>query len=109
MLEYELQLTIFAGRPFTVNWLKLEDVEAIEWKAEWYEGIDLRSSPPEKLEQFLGVALKGILIGINRGAYAVSDEWNRLLQTTSSLRLRTSLGRCGEGNSNSPCAEIAVC
>lgn len=79
MLEYELQLTIFAGRPFTVNWLKLEDVEAIEWKAEWYEGIDLRSSPPEKLEQFLGVALKGILIGINRGAYAVSDEWNRLL------------------------------
>ena len=27
----------------------------------------------------MGVALKSILIGMHRGAYDVTDEWNRLL------------------------------
>ncbi|KAI0383591.1 NAD(P)-binding protein [Hypomontagnella monticulosa] len=74
-----LRIAESIGRPFTVNWLKKEDVEAIEWKSEWYEGIDLRNAPPERFQQFMSVAVQGILIGISRGAYDVSNEWNKLL------------------------------
>lgn len=74
-----MPLTIATGRPFTVDWLKLEDVSAEERTMERFANFDLHTSPPEEVAAFLNMALKGILLGISRGAYAVTDEWNKIL------------------------------
>ena len=34
--------------------------------------------PKEKVEEMSKVFLGGFLLGINAGAYTVSDEWNKL-------------------------------
>ncbi|EMR63904.1 putative -like family protein [Eutypa lata UCREL1] len=68
------------GKPFTIEWLKLEEAEADVHNAkDLANAVDLHAASPEQVQAFLGVALKSILIGMHRGAYDVTDEWNRLL------------------------------
>ena len=68
------------GKPFTIEWLKLEEAEADVHNAkDLASAVDLHAASPEQVQAFLGVALKSILIGMHRGAYDVTDEWNRLL------------------------------
>ncbi|XXG99747.1 hypothetical protein Hte_006088 [Hypoxylon texense] len=74
-----LQIGEAIGRPFTVDWLKLEDIEAEERNMDRFANFDLHASPPEEVQAFLDMALKGILLGISRGAYDVTDEWNKIL------------------------------
>ncbi|KAI0890461.1 NAD(P)-binding protein [Annulohypoxylon maeteangense] len=76
-----LKLGESIGRPFTVKWLKLEDLEA---KAKGVppamnESFDIHNSAPEDVEAFLEYATESLLQGIHRGAYDVTDEWNKLL------------------------------
>lgn len=78
-LGLELPLTIFAGRPFTVEWLKKEDIEAEKQNPETFAKFELHTASPEEFQKFLKFALQGILIGISRGAYDVTDEWNKIL------------------------------
>ncbi|KAI1759948.1 NAD(P)-binding protein [Hypoxylon sp. FL1150] len=74
-----LRLGEAIGRPFTVDWLKLEDIEAEERNMERFANLDLHSSTPEEVKAFLDMAIKGCLLGVSRGAYAVTDEWNKIL------------------------------
>ncbi|KAI1461939.1 NAD(P)-binding protein [Annulohypoxylon moriforme] len=76
-----LKLGESIGRPFTVKWHKLADLEA-ESKMEAPpidENFDLHTAAPEVVEAFLEYATRNLLQGIHRGAYDVTDEWNKLL------------------------------
>lgn len=68
------------GKPFEVEWLKLQDLEA-ELKAPQPvdADLDIHNSSPEKLDAFLKWATRAILVAVTRGAYHISDEWNKLL------------------------------
>ncbi|KAI1403903.1 NAD(P)-binding protein [Hypoxylon fuscum] len=74
-----LQLGEAIGRPFTVEWLKKEDIEAEKQNPETFAKFELHTASPEEFQKFLKFALQGILIGISRGAYDVTDEWNKIL------------------------------
>ncbi|KAM0351706.1 hypothetical protein ACHAPU_002716 [Fusarium lateritium] len=67
------------GKPFEIEWLKMEDVAAGELKTDNYPRIDLPSIPQEQVEAFSKMATIGILIAFHRGVYDVSNEWNQLL------------------------------
>lgn len=68
-----------AGRPFTVTWINKQELETEDRKMERFADIDLHNSPKERVNEFLAMAARGILLGMSRGAYTVTDEWNRLL------------------------------
>ncbi|GKU07926.1 2-hydroxyisoflavone reductase [Fusarium langsethiae] len=67
------------GHPFSIEWLKMEDVIAGEIKTDNYPRIDLPSIPQDQVEAFSKMAIVGILDAFHRGVYNVSDEWNQLL------------------------------
>jgi len=67
------------GKPFTIEWLKMEDLEAGELKTENYPRLELPSIPQEQIEAFSKMATIGVLIAFHRGVWTVTDEWNRLL------------------------------
>ena len=48
-------------------------------KSDNYPRIDLPSIPKDQVEAFSKMATRGVLIAACRGAWTVSDEWNRLL------------------------------
>ncbi|KAI1138895.1 NAD(P)-binding protein [Hypoxylon sp. FL0543] len=73
--EDMLRLGEAIGKPFTVDWLKMDDVES----GEMINSVDLRSATPEEIGAFLKSATRRILAAISRGAYDVTDEWNRIL------------------------------
>ncbi|RYP93600.1 hypothetical protein DL770_000342 [Monosporascus sp. CRB-9-2] len=74
-----LRLGEAIGKPFTVDWLKREDLEAEVRKTEDFTVVDFHNAPREEVEAWLESALRRILLGVSRGAYAVTDEWNRIL------------------------------
>ncbi|KAH7257899.1 hypothetical protein BKA59DRAFT_471262 [Fusarium tricinctum] len=67
------------GKPFTIEWLKMEDLEAGELKTDNYPRLELPSIPQEQIEAFSKMATIGVLIAFHRGVWTVSDEWNQLL------------------------------
>ncbi|KAI1099399.1 NAD(P)-binding protein [Jackrogersella minutella] len=73
-----LHLGEAVGRPFTIDWLKKKDLEAATYEPDFFSTFDLRAASQEELAAFLGKATTGILQGIHRGAYDVTDEWNKI-------------------------------
>ncbi|KAK7432009.1 hypothetical protein QQZ08_001299 [Neonectria magnoliae] len=67
------------GKPFTVDWLKLEDLESGVLKTNNYPRLNLPSIPEDQVEAFSKMATTGILIATGRGVWTVTDEWNQLL------------------------------
>lgn len=68
----------FLGEPFTIEWLKMEDLAAGELKTDNYPRIDLPSIPKDQVEAFSKMAIIGVLIAMTRGVWTVSDEWNKI-------------------------------
>ncbi|KAK7423648.1 hypothetical protein QQX98_000838 [Neonectria punicea] len=67
------------GKPFTVDWLKLEDLESGILKTDAYARLDIPSIPKDQVEAFSKTAAIGILVSTGRGVWTVTDEWNQLL------------------------------
>lgn len=57
----------------------MEDLEAGNLKTSWIPAFSHPSVPKEQHEAYAKVVVIGALLGAERGAYDVSDEWNRLL------------------------------
>ncbi|CAJ2504906.1 Uu.00g123000.m01.CDS01 [Anthostomella pinea] len=78
-----LRLGEAMGKPFTIEWLKKEDVKTEPPNPKADTGgaveIDLRSMTPEQAQAFVKMATRGILVAVGRGAYDVTDDWNRIL------------------------------
>ncbi|KAF4949143.1 hypothetical protein FSARC_13581 [Fusarium sarcochroum] len=67
------------GKPFTIEWLKMEDLAAGELKTDNYPRLPLPSIPQDQVEAFSKMVIIGTLISYSHGAWTVSDEWNQLL------------------------------
>ncbi|KAI1641867.1 NAD(P)-binding protein [Daldinia loculata] len=74
-----LQLAEVIGRPLKVDWVKKEDLEAEIRNVGDIFLPDLRTATPEQVGAFLQAVPTRVLTAITRGAYDVTDEWNKLL------------------------------
>ncbi|KAF4431494.1 2`-hydroxyisoflavone reductase [Fusarium acutatum] len=63
--------------PFTIEWLKMEDLAAGELKTDNYPRLPLPSVPQDQVEAFSKMVVIGTLTAFHRGAWTVSDEWNQ--------------------------------
>lgn len=69
---------VVRGKPFAVDWLKMEDLKAGEVKTDNYIRVDLPSIPKDQVEAFSKVATRGVLVACSRGVWTVTDEWNQI-------------------------------
>ncbi|KAK1585868.1 uncharacterized protein LY79DRAFT_557468 [Colletotrichum navitas] len=66
-------------KPFEVDRLKLEDLEAGIIRTNFVTPLDLPGMLPEELANFTKMVVIGATVSMTKGAWAVSDEWNQLL------------------------------
>lgn len=59
--------------------MKAEDLEAGTWETSWTPTVEHPSIPPEQAAVASKYMTSRILLAVNAGSYAVSDEWNSLL------------------------------
>ncbi|KAI1472630.1 NAD(P)-binding protein [Daldinia caldariorum] len=74
-----LKLGEAIGRPIKVHLLKEQDLEAEIRNAGAFSVPDLRIATPEQAGAFMHAVPARLLIAIHRGAYDITDEWNKLL------------------------------
>ncbi|OTB15214.1 hypothetical protein K445DRAFT_318054 [Daldinia sp. EC12] len=86
-----LQVAKVIGKPLKVHWLKKENLEAQIRETGDLSLPDLRTATPEQVGAFLQAASARILIAISRGAYDVTDEWNKILPDYKFTRLEDFL------------------
>ncbi|KAM5343402.1 hypothetical protein ACJ41O_011939 [Fusarium nematophilum] len=86
------------GKPFTVEWLKKEDLAAGELKTDNYHRLNMPSIPKDQIEAFSKMAVIGVLLGINRGVWTVSDEWNQILPDYEFTQVEDFLKALWEGH-----------
>lgn len=67
------------GAPFTIEKLKVDELESGTWKASWIPKLDHPSIPPEQVVTFSRIIVRGFLLAASAKAYSCTDEWNRLL------------------------------
>lgn len=88
------------GRPFTIDRVKLEDLEAGNLKASWTLGKRHPSSTVEEADQ-LAAVLKTVLIGTllssAKGAWDVSDAFNQLLPDYKFVQIEEFLAKVWDG------------
>ncbi|KAJ0412961.1 NAD(P)-binding protein [Aspergillus carlsbadensis] len=83
--------------PFKIERVKASDFEAGTWETSWIPRVDHPSIPPEQVDVFSKLGVAGISLGISAGAFAVSDEWNRLLPDFEFTQLEPFLRGVWEG------------
>ncbi|KAM0552699.1 hypothetical protein ACHAPJ_007796 [Fusarium lateritium] len=86
------------GKPFAIDWLKLEDLEAGELKTDNYPRLPLPSIPKDQIEAFSKMVITGTLISFHRGVWAVSDEWNQLLPDYKFTQVKDLLEKVWKGD-----------
>ncbi|VUC26882.1 unnamed protein product [Clonostachys rosea] len=67
------------GKSFTIEWEKMEDLEAKEIKSENYICLPFPGIPEDQVEAFSKLATVSVLLGGHHGLWDVTDEWNQLL------------------------------
>ncbi|KAJ4014180.1 hypothetical protein NW766_006432 [Fusarium irregulare] len=81
------------GAPFTIEWLRLDDLLAGELKTDKYPRLSLPSVPKDQIEAFSKMVIAGLLIGYHRGVLTVSNEWNMCLPEYRFTKAEELLGR----------------
>lgn len=88
------------GRLFAIDRVKLEDLEAGNLQASWTLGKRHPSSTAEEADQ-LAAVLKTVLIGTllssAKGAWDVSDAFNRLLPDYTFVQIEEFLAKVWDG------------
>ena len=85
------------GRPFTIETVKLEDLEKGHLTASWKLEASHLSIPPEQVEKMLKTVLIGTLLSSVKGAWDISDEFNMLLPDFKFIQMKDFLTRVWEG------------
>ncbi|KAJ5263628.1 hypothetical protein N7478_011233 [Penicillium angulare] len=67
------------GKPFAVEHVKAQDLEAGTWKTSWTPVIEHASIPPEQRAGLARFFTSSILLAVNANQLLVSDSWNQLL------------------------------
>ncbi|KAF5584029.1 2'-hydroxyisoflavone reductase [Fusarium subglutinans] len=87
------------GEPFTIEWLKMEDLAAGELKTNNYPRLPLPSVPQDQVEAFSKMVVIGTLTAFHRGAWTVSDEWNQTFPDYKFTKAHELLKSAWEGKS----------
>ncbi|KAF5647817.1 2'-hydroxyisoflavone reductase [Fusarium tjaetaba] len=87
------------GEPFAIEWLKMEDLAAGELKTDNYPRLPLPSVPQDQVEAFSKMVVIGTLTAFHRGAWTVSDEWNRVFRDYKFTKVNELLNSVWEGKS----------
>ncbi|KAI8183586.1 hypothetical protein K4K52_011624 [Colletotrichum sp. SAR 10_76] len=66
-------------KPFAIEKLKKEDLEASKVTSSWTLEVKHPSIPPETRKAVAASLLSGILLGFSAGCFNTSSEWNQLL------------------------------
>lgn len=88
------------GAPFVVEKVRLEDLEAGALTASWSLGKRHPGSTDTdagRLESVLNAVLIGMLLSTAKGAWDVSDEWNRMLPDYKFVRIEEFLAEVWAG------------
>lgn len=85
------------GHPFTIEKVKLEDLEAGNLKTSWVLEASHPSVSKDQVESFLTNILIGTLLSGAKGAWAVSDEFNQLLPDHEFTKIDDFLAKVWEG------------
>jgi hypothetical protein len=83
--------------PFKIERVKASDFETGTWETSWIPRVDHPSIPPEQVDVFSKLGVAGITLAISASAFAVSDEWNRLLPDYEFTALEPFLRGVWEG------------
>jgi N-acetylglutamate synthase/N-acetylornithine aminotransferase len=87
------------GRPFTIDKVKLEDLENGVLTASWRLEASHSSVSGDKVEEMLKTVLIGTLVSSAKGAWDVSDEFNGLLPGFNFTQIEDFLAEVWEGKS----------
>jgi hypothetical protein len=87
------------GRPFTIDKVKLEDLENGVLTASWRLEASHSSVSRDKVEEMLKTVLIGTLVSSAKGAWDVSDEFNGLLPGFNFTQIEDFLAEVWEGKS----------
>lgn len=69
-----------SGEPFTIEWLKLEDLEVGVIKSNYLIPVNtLHSTTEDEMDTVNKTATIGMLVSACRGAWDVTNEWNQIL------------------------------
>ncbi|KAH7418612.1 hypothetical protein BKA64DRAFT_739035 [Cadophora sp. MPI-SDFR-AT-0126] len=99
-ISHVLEIAQRIRGPFTVEKVKLEDLEAGKLKASWTLGKKHPSFSDDQaaqLEAVLKTVLIGTLLSSAKGAWEVSDEFNRLLPDFNFTEIEGFLSDAWEG------------
>ncbi|EXJ92231.1 hypothetical protein A1O3_00781 [Capronia epimyces CBS 606.96] len=84
------------GRPFAIETVKLEDLEAGHLDTSWTLEARHASVPDDQAASLLNAVLIGTLLSGAKGAWAVSNEFNRILQDYKFTRMEDFLAKVWE-------------
>jgi hypothetical protein len=90
-------LTECLGCPFAIETVKLEDLEAGNLKTSWALETAHSSISDDQAAYFMKAVLIGTLLSGAKGAWAVSDEFNRILPDYKFTQIEDFLTKVWEG------------
>ncbi|RYP70320.1 hypothetical protein DL769_005026 [Monosporascus sp. CRB-8-3] len=85
------------GCPFAIDKVKVEDLEAGNLKTSWGLEAVHRAVSRDQASALLKAVSIGVLLSGSKGAWDVSDEWNRLFPDYEFTRIEDFLAKTWEG------------
>lgn len=90
-------LTRYTGRPFTIEKMKIEDLEAGELKASWGLEAVHKSVSDEQAQALLKMVCIGTLLSSSKGAWDSSDEMNQIFPEYEFTPIEEFLSKVWDG------------
>lgn len=98
LLGRDISLLINSQGPFEIETVQAETIEAGKLNTSWIPMIELPSLPPGMdVRAFSEANISSVMAGALRGAWAVSDEWNKLLPDLQMTTVEGFLREIWEG------------
>lgn len=85
------------GRPFAIDTVKIEDLEAGKLKTSWTLETSHSSVAEDQAAEMLKTVLIGTLLSGAKGAWDVSDAYNQLLPDYKFSEIEEFLAKVWEG------------
>ncbi|RYP74625.1 hypothetical protein DL771_002891 [Monosporascus sp. 5C6A] len=85
------------GCPFTIDKVKVEDLEAGDLKTSWGLEAVHRAVSEDQASALLKAVSIGVLLSSAKGAWDISDEWNQLLPDYEFTRIEDFLAKTWKG------------
>jgi hypothetical protein len=88
---------LVVGKPFAIERVKVEDLEAGNLNTSWAPAFSHPSVPEEQWPAWGKAVITSSLLAVERGAWDTSDEWNKLLPELKLTSIEDFLASVWEG------------